>query len=370
MQNIKNTILIIIFYLLLLIPSVSWILGIGNQVSLNENRRLAPLPGIGIYPDFPSLFQKYFDDHFGLRNIFIETRKNIKLNVLQRSDNPDVVIGKNDWLFYTSGDSYLDTINGLPFSQTDLEGIKHQLEQINTYFNSQGAKFYFLVAPNKQTIYPEFLPNYMQKVRPDSKLDQIKTYLQDTHSPVAFIDPTLALKNEKSQGDLYYKYDTHWNDLGAYVAYQTLFSVLQKDFPQLASQDRSQFGITEQDSAHQDLPILLGVTKPKEKEPIFTVKNKQSHDLTDACDDPYVRCQVIIKQVNNTALPSLVMYRDSFSVSLIPFLSEHFNRSYYYWGVVPLPVNIVQKEKPTVVIYELTERELWRLTQPLFDLPK
>ena len=48
------------------------------------------------------------------------------------------------------------------------------------------------------------------------------------------------------------------------------------------------------------------------------------------------------------------MFRDSFSVYLIPYLSEHFSRSVYVWSPIFIP-DIVEQEKPDIVVHEILE---------------
>ena len=53
------------------------------------------------------------------------------------------------------------------------------------------------------------------------------------------------------------------------------------------------------------------------------------------------------------------MFRDSFANALIPFLSESFDRIVYVWQPDVHP-QVVQIEKPDVVIHEIAERFLAR----------
>jgi alginate O-acetyltransferase complex protein AlgJ len=49
--------------------------------------------------------------------------------------------------------------------------------------------------------------------------------------------------------------------------------------------------------------------------------------------------------VNNSALPRLVMFRDSFGSALVPFLAEHSRRSVFLWQYDFDP-QVIEKEKP------------------------
>jgi hypothetical protein len=48
------------------------------------------------------------------------------------------------------------------------------------------------------------------------------------------------------------------------------------------------------------------------------------------------------------------MFRDSFAVYLMPYLSEHFSRSVYVWTPIFIH-DIVEKEDPDIVVQEVLE---------------
>jgi len=63
---------------------------------------------------------------------------------------------------------------------------------------------------------------------------------------------------------------------------------------------------------------------------------------------------------NNNGLPKLVMFRDSFADGLIPYLSENFSRSVYVWKP-KVDLQVIEQEKPDIVIFEVAERYLGSL---------
>ena len=363
----KNNLLIIIFGIILVLPNISLLFGFGNNVYLNDNRPLASIPKIGIYKEFPVLFSNYFNDHLGLRNLSIVTSRWIRFNVFNVSPNKSVTVGKNDWLFFTSDIHYIDSINAQPFKQNDLEQIKNNFLNIQNKFKDKGIKFYFLVAPNKQSIYPEYLPDYMKKINPDSRLDQLTSYLAE-FKEINFINPKKELGGIKKISPVYLKYDTHWNNMGAFVAYQKLGKKINQDFPIVKTKSLDDYNLVEKEAINRDLlEVQMGITEGfKETEKVFENINIKSKIVEGDCPDVYKTCGTLIKEINNPKLPKLVMFRDSFGNKLIPFISEHFRRSYYYWGSIPFSYSIIEKEKPDMVIMELTERELWRIKDELF----
>ena len=63
--------------------------------------------------------------------------------------------------------------------------------------------------------------------------------------------------------------------------------------------------------------------------------------------------------VDRRDLPRAVVFRDSFSNALIPFLSENFERTLYVWDPDLLP-EFVESERPDVVIQQIAERLIHR----------
>jgi hypothetical protein len=61
----------------------------------------------------------------------------------------------------------------------------------------------------------------------------------------------------------------------------------------------------------------------------------------------------------NPRLPRAVMFCDSFTMSMFPMLSQHFQRIAYLWQVFPsFDLAAVEREHPDVVIQEMVERKL------------
>jgi hypothetical protein len=65
---------------------------------------------------------------------------------------------------------------------------------------------------------------------------------------------------------------------------------------------------------------------------------------------------IILMEQENKSLPSVVVFRDSFSIAMHPYLSEHFSRSLYYWQRHG-DMEIFEREKPDLVIHEIVGRE-------------
>jgi alginate O-acetyltransferase complex protein AlgJ len=74
----------------------------------------------------------------------------------------------------------------------------------------------------------------------------------------------------------------------------------------------------------------------------------------------------IVTEIPGSTLPTAVMFRDSFTSWLAPFISEHFSRIVYLWQK-DFDANVIRSEKPEVVIQEMVSRHLYLYT-PSADL--
>ncbi|MFH2002869.1 MAG: hypothetical protein ABIK28_24595, partial [Planctomycetota bacterium] len=60
---------------------------------------------------------------------------------------------------------------------------------------------------------------------------------------------------------------------------------------------------------------------------------------------------------NTDLLPSAVIFRDSFFITLKNFIAFHFKRTVYYWQY-RFDCDVIEFEKPDVVIQEISEHYL------------
>ena len=70
---------------------------------------------------------------------------------------------------------------------------------------------------------------------------------------------------------------------------------------------------------------------------------------------------LIVTETSNPKLPTAVIYRDSFSTHLIPFLARHFRKAYFIWNSDP-NLYVFDFVKPDVGLHIKAERFI--LNQP------
>lgn len=224
----KKISVIVLFIFILVFPMISWpIFAKIDNTKLEENREPTPFPKIN--NDFFLNFDDFFMDRIPIRNSVIKftTNTDLKLDMFYEKilnlfdveyyiTKNNVIYGQKDWLFYT-GDNSIGYYRGNNLlSEDELKKYVMRAEKVKNYFESKGKKFVIFIAPNKEQIYHEYMPKGIKVVNEIKRMDVVKTYFEQ-NSKVNLIYPKQVLLDAKTNDNrLYYKWDTHWNQLGAY----------------------------------------------------------------------------------------------------------------------------------------------------------
>ena len=300
----------------------------------------------------PSQFES-----FPLRDKFISAVTGFRLALGDRVFH-DALVGPNGWLVYTTDLSMDKFQNANPLSEKELDAYEKSLLEFNSLVEANSGQLLFVAAPYKNTIYPENVPAEIRHIGPASRLDQILNRIQ-TQTSIQVLDLRPALLKAKMDAQIYYATDTHWNDLGAFVAYQSVVEALQSSFPELSPHPISDFEISAQEPKQLDLAYIIGSTSMTEERVQFQPLFKQTA-RTDSMVLPSGR-QVTFARNKNPNLPTALFFHDSFLYSVMQFLSEHFSRTYYVdmqAGNDMLPSAWVEQIQPDVVVIVLNEHFL------------
>jgi len=185
-------------------------------------------------------FQRYFEDHFSFRNRLIGWHSALLWYGLHTSSSKhrDRREGRLD--VYADDGSLEDYVQDQPFTAEELETWRLTLEHSRDWLAHRGTKFLFVVAPDKQMIYPERMPPALVRLREEYRADQLIAYLQ-AHSSVHVLDLRPAVRAAKGGEILYHRHDTHWNDRGALVAEMRIAEELRGWFPAIRPLGRGDF---------------------------------------------------------------------------------------------------------------------------------
>lgn len=308
--------------------------------------------------------ENYYTNNFGLRNILIRLNSKIDLNIFGISPTDKVIIGKEGWLYYgLDGDKDLTNLyRGITrFTDEELEKIKSNLEEKDRWLESKGVPFVLMITPNKESIYPEYYSDKYKIVNKDTRMDQLIKYLNE-NSNINVIDLRDELIRKKGETRLYDVTDTHWNEYGAYYGYKILIENLSRYFPGMEPKPLEEFQVVKEISERGgDLANMMSVPMDYKEEKIM-LKPREERLSVPYTEDIYGLVNGMDMRNVNSSLPRLLMFRDSFTVQLLPFISEHFSQSVYQWDP-NMNVNLVNAVNPDVVVQQIVERNIEMLLE-------
>lgn len=336
-----------------------------------EGRRMAPRPIFQLksktLEKYPAKFQAYYDDHFGFRAALLKAGNFIKLRWLRISPSADVVLGKNGWLYFAGGRGPEGFRGLVQLSDEQLAAWRSALEWKQAWLAKRGIKYLLVLVPEKDTIYPEFVPDNLRRVKTETPLSQLADYLSQ-HSNVDMLDLRKPLFDAKAKELVYARTDTHWNTVGAFVGYEQIMDRLAQSFPDLKPKRLADFRHVVKIPRTGDIARMLDAPDlTSQPEPILEPLQKH----------PVRKKPFVLKDVEQTpaqqpftmtaAQPPnghrVVMVRDSFTQLLVPLLSEDFASVTYIWRThfnkVPFEkavAEVIAREQPDIFIDEQVER--------------
>lgn len=362
----RDFILILLFLIALVLPAADKIFLLDETSPSSEKREFSTLPAFPRSKEsliqFPEKFEAYYNDNFGFRNALIQWHSFVKLRWLGESPNPEVVLGKDGW-FYLNRDQSIDDFAGqVTLTTQELEMIRINLEVRFAWMEDHHIPYVMAVAPNKETIYPEHMPSRLRNPGRPTRLDQILSYLKEySHLPILDLRPPES--QAKSLGTLYFKTDSHWNPLGAYVGYREILHALSKTRPSLRPKDLSEFDLQVKIDLGQDLANLMALTNSVEEETTLLIpKTPRQAKILRPADLPEWQDKYISTHPDSK-LPVAILLRDSFGDEMVPFLAEHFRRALYPRHT-DNDFDLILREKPDLVIEEYAERLFPAWTAP------
>jgi hypothetical protein len=357
--------LALLFCSAIFIPLVIGITEPDKATSSVEKRNLATLPklphSVAEIRQYPPLFDKYYSDHFGFRDLLTTYYKRLKY-ALGDSPSHDVTIGKDGWLFlgsikkgYSAYDDPIgDYRNVNLYSEDELEKLTEHMIALKSWLHQRGIEYLLVIAPNKHSIYGEYLPDYISRVGPRSATDQLVAYLE-SHSSIDVVDLRLALMAAKNDRQLYFKRDTHWNSYGANIAQFQILAEVSRRFPNQITASLVE-NFAQETLSGGDLANFIGLLNATDKNPrpIFDDSCQPSTHPQGATgtDIHTLICP-------NNKLDALI-YRDSFFSELEPYIARKFRHSTYIWEKLGQDSLIAQidQHQPDIVIEEWVERSL------------
>ena len=231
---------------------------------------------------------------------------------------------------------------------------------------SPNTKIIYVIPPNHLTIYPETAPDSLAgRKSGTSRLTQLIEAFKDSDK-LTFLDLQTPLTEAKKTAPyrLYNKTDTHWNELGAYYAYREIMGFISRDFPAAAPDPLDDFNVFTKTVPGGDMANFLEVDLNAVTEQGVYVRAKNglksgiNKDYSMNFENAWFSDQREFK-TDDGSLPTMIMYRDSFSTNLMSFLAEKFSYSIFHtmWDY-PDEYELYKQMQPDYIIIEHVERGL------------
>lgn len=345
MKNLHKKIMIVIFALFLSALPILTLVYLSPEespFSENENRYLTKFPTLSFntYKNkkFMDGFDNWISDRFIGREQWI-VLKNKSDKAIGKTEIGGVFIENN--MMMEAWESY------------DREVYEKNLNAINNFSDKhKNIPMFFMLVPNAQEIYRNNIPAF-------APIENQKNFIDDFYSALRGFEGTVdvysGLKGKSEDSYIYYRTDHHWTSYGAFLAYQAAAPVLgyesypysafeiehaSHDFRGTLFSKTLDFEVTPdiidyytlakgepkvKVSVYDKFDNSTGKIKYKEYDSLYfreflDVKDKYSSFLGQ--NSPLVT----IENPSAKSEKSLLVIKDSYAHSLVPFLSKEYQK--------------------------------------------
>ena len=318
----------IIFFFLIFLFSIFFCFFKKEAFSENENRVLEKSPKFTISNvldgSFMKSFETYSSDHFPFRNFFLGLKTKMEKELGKEVIN-NVYYGKEGYL--------LEKYQKPTHSDQIVESLNEFYQNLN-YVNMTLMLVPTSIVVNEEKL-PSHAPTYSQVEEMKKIYDQIKF---DT------IDLTETLKKGNLDYPMFYHLDHHWTSYGAYYAYLaycnslgiTPIDITQFEIKEVSNQFRGTLYSKVLDSSLKPDSIHM-FQKENTSYQVYYVKEdilktslyeesylKKKDQYSYFLDNNHPLIEITNNNLKNGK--ELLVLKDSFANSIIPFLVEHYEK--------------------------------------------
>lgn len=256
------------------------------------------------------------------------------------AESSQVILGKEGYLFYKTeadGKPLLDYKGLTNFDGPALDTIGTNLANIKAALEAKGIDFVVLVVPNKEMVYDQYMPEDIYRTTTYSRGKQLTDYVRDNYGINAYY-PINALKAMSQDMQVYYKTDTHMNQIGAFTVLNEIYKDRYGISVPVCLDD---FSVAD-DNYLGDLATVshMGILENENiKDTVYAYKG---------CSPEYIQDETVL------------FIGDSFSGFLYNVGSKTFTNVYRV-DAEAFNMDMIDEYQPTLVILEAGERRCERL---------
>ena len=337
-----------------------------------------PWLGKGVFParqraEFPvrmgpwafQQIDKWFADRLGLRYPLIYLGTEFHLDAYGRPLDRHIFFGRDNWMFWTEDadrvpSTMVDSRGMLHFTPAEIKRIEAELLSLRNQFAACKIPFAVVIAPNKQSIYREFV---MDGDGSPSRLDRLLAALSPAARAV-IVDTRETIRPAKAAHapvKLYNKTETHWNELGGFYAYVAIMDALQRAMPIAHPELTSiaQYNVSVRSYAGGDMASFVLFSPWRFPDEDVSLQRKTGPRLI---PEQQINSNSFIAR-NPDGGGKLLLIGDSFTHGPVRYLQQHFAEIHRVINTT-IDGDLVARHKPDAVLRLLVERNLEQLLVP------
>ena len=303
-----------------------------KEFSENENRYLAKFPSFSartlLSGEYTESLGDWLADHFPQREFFVGLKSGVEIASGRKEIN-HVYVAQDDYLI----ESYAEPQN--------TERITDTLVSFYDKIDTRKVDVDLMLVPTAVTIYNDKLPAHA----PLSDQTTTASAIYDACG-IPAVDCTDRLFEGTARGQLYYRTDHHWTTLGAYCGYLAYCDA--KKMTPVSLESLTAQTVTDtfagtlyskvNDYSHPKDTITI-YTNPADD---LTVTYVDTGEVTDSLynldyaaeKDKYslflnnIHPLVVIENSTAASQDALMLIKDSYANSMVPFLAHHYKKIY------------------------------------------
>ena len=307
-----------------------------REFSQMENRYLQQLPAPSLKTvldgSFMSGFETYVTDQFVGRDGWISVKSRTERLLGKR---------ENNGVYFCQGDALITR-----FDSPDPKRVADNLGYVQRFAEKAPAPVYFSLIPTQACIWadklPEGAPNYDQR-------DVLSTVSQQLSGKVTLADRMWAILSAHKDEPIFYRTDHHWTSLGAYYGYTSLMWDMSRDGEIVPLENYVKTTVSTEfygtvfssSGVRWVKPDEIDIYVPEDGVTVtshtYDSKGQPVEEPRQLYDESYLakkdkysmflggQQSLGVVRTGNTDKPKLLLIRDSYSDSLVPFLTPHFS---------------------------------------------
>ncbi len=259
--------------------------------------------------------------------------------------------GRDGYLFHRDHDVLEQLAGDVVFRARQIDVWIRALKTRQAWCAANDSVMRVLLIPEKHVVYGDKLPFPVRSVPKRPAMQLLAAAQSDAKLAGKLLYPFETLRAARANRQTYFMTDTHWNGYGAFLAYRALIDSLATEI-QLET-------VEEYDLVWKRRPYVgdIGVRFAKERSETMEVAEPPVTYKLVFHNENFGRGAVHVYENERRDLPTCVLFRDSFSNFMIPYLMRGFSRLVAVSSLT-CQFDLLNQERPDVVLFVTIERFL------------